>query len=227
MYWRYARSVGYHHPAPAGDGGALGFVVDNLTEVAAPPGRVFNYASYLTNLLPVCLEAAYGRPAVELYEERLHRPVGAESAAHLNVDGHRLPIVEGQLSLTLRDFARWALLVLHRGRNLAGDRVVPAAWIDDTLTPSPARRAAFEAGDYAAVFPGAEYHNKAWVLDPPAGRLAMLGIHGQFAYLDLPAGLLVAGVASYPTQVDGLLVESLGRFWAALSGATGAADQGH
>ena len=218
MYWRYADAVGYFGPE-GGAIGALGFVADELTRRSGPPGAVFDYASYLTNLLPACLASATGRPAVELYEELLVARIGAEADALLNTDTHGHPIVEGQLNLTLRDLARWGLLYLNDGHNLAGEAVVPAAWVAETFRPSAGRANAFAASDYADLFPGAQYHNQMWLLDPEGGVGAMLGIHGQFVWLDRRRQVLIAGVASYPTQVDPLLVVCLQRLWSAVSGA--------
>ncbi len=218
MYWRYADAVGYFGPTE-GAAGALGFVTAELTRRAGPPAAVFNYASYLTNLLPACLTSATGRSAAELYEELLVARIGAEADVLLNTDAHGHPIVEGHLNLTLRDLTRWALLHLDDGRNLAGESIVPAEWVSGTFRHSPDRAAAFAASDYAEMFPGAEYHNKTWVLDPANGIGAMLGIHGQFVWLDRNRRLLIAGLASYPTQVDPLMVSSLQRLWAAVSEA--------
>ncbi len=213
MYWRYAEVAGYYGLADPSPGGVIDFVVENLTEQEEPPGHRFNYASYLTNLLPACLAEVYGRPAVELFEEQLHQRLGCEHDALVNCDSTGAPIVEGQLCLTLRDFARWALLFLHQGRNLAGEQVVPSSWIAEATAADPARRAAFVRGDSVERFPGAEYHNQAWVLDPDAGVMAMLGIHGQFAYVDRPRDLLIIGVSSYPTQVDLLGLASTQELW--------------
>lgn len=116
-----------------------------------------------------------------------------------------MPIVEGHLNLTLLGFARWALLFLHQGRNLAGEQVVPEAWVDGSLSPSTARRAALLASDGAATFESGQYHNQLWQIDPHAGIVAMLGIHGQFALLDVPYQLILAGLCSYPVQLDGLM----------------------
>jgi CubicO group peptidase (beta-lactamase class C family) len=218
MYWRYADAVGYYGPVPDALG-TLGFVVDELRVRAEPPGSRFNYASYLTNLLPVVLERVYERSALDLYEERLYRRIGAEDSALINVDTAGRPIVEGQVNLCLRDFARWAYPFVNRGVSLTGEQVIPEAWIDATLASSPDRAAAFARGDYAALMPGAEYHNQAWILDPRAGVLAMLGIHGQFAYVDVPRELLVVGVSSFPDQANALLVETLYRTWRAISAA--------
>jgi CubicO group peptidase (beta-lactamase class C family) len=222
MYWRYAHAVGYYgrgQQRSGGAEGALGFVLANLTERSEPPGQRFNYASYLTNLLPYALEHVYGRPALELYEERLYACIGAQADCLVNVDSQGAPIVEGQVNLTLRDLVRWALLYLHRGRNLAGEQVVPPGWIDATISPDTRRRAAFERSEAAARFAQGEYHNQTWIVDPARQRFAMLGIHGQFAYFDLPEQLLIAGFGSFPEQTAPLLGACRDQLWSVITEA--------
>jgi CubicO group peptidase (beta-lactamase class C family) len=220
MYWRYADAVGYYEGVPEERQiGTLGFVTAELTRRVDAPGTRFNYASYLTNLLPVVLERTYGRPAVELYEERLYSRIGAQSHAIVNLDRFANPIVEGQVSLTLRDFARWAYPFMNEGRGLGGLPVVPQEWVDEAFRPDAARRSAFARSDYADALPGGEYHNQAWLLDPEAGTLAMLGIHGQFAFMNRDSGLLVAGMSSFPAQANPLLISTMTEMWRALSGA--------
>lgn len=217
MYWRYAAAVGYYagQPDPAG---TLGFVVRELTRAVEAPGTRFDYASYLTNLLPIAVANVYGVPAVELYEDRIYRHLGAERPALVNVDAVGNPIVEGQVNLTLRDFARWGHLLADEGCALDGAQVVPAAWVDDTFRPSVARAAAFARGAAAEEMPGGEYHNQTWVLEP--GRVvSMLGIHGQFCWVDRESRTMVVGFSSYPAQTHPQLSAALGGLWSTVRAA--------
>lgn len=212
MYWRYADAVGYFTVPEEQQIGALAFVQRELVRRLEAPGSRFNYASYLTNLLPLCLANAYGVPAVDLYEDRIYRHLGAEQPALLNVDRLGCPIVEGQVNVTLRDFVRWGHVFAAEGRSLDGRQVVPAAWVEETFRPDEQRQAAFSRGDYADAFPGAEYHNQAWVLQP--GRtLAMLGIHGQYCLVDRQTQTLVVGFSSYPDPANPLMIATLQELW--------------
>jgi CubicO group peptidase (beta-lactamase class C family) len=212
MYWRYADAVGYYTTPPERQIGTLAFAVAELVRTAEPPGTGFNYGSYLTNLLPLAVAHAYGVPAVELYEERIYRHLGAERPALVNVDAVGNPIVEGQVNLTLRDFVRWGLLLLDEGRSLDGTQVIPRAWVEDTAHPPEACVAAFARGDYGDAFEGAAYRNQTWVLEP--GRVVtMLGIHGQFCWVDLESRTLIAGFSSFPDQANELLTATLQELW--------------
>ncbi len=219
MYWRYADAVGYYEKDDTRPRqGVLGFAVTDLTHLIEPPGSRFNYASYLTNLIPIAVGNAYGIDPLALLEERIYQHLGAEAPALLNVDDHGRGIVEGQLNLTLRDFTRWAWPFRDGGRALTGDPVIPPAWIEETLRASESLRAAFQRSDYVDSFPGphTQYHNQAWILDPNAGVMAMLGIHGQFCYLDLPRDLMIVGYSSYPDQTHPLMGASMFALWDAV-----------
>lgn len=219
MYWRYADAVRYYDPPAGPEIGVLGFAVGELTRVLEPPGTRFNYASYLTNLLPIAVGNAYGRSPIDLLEERIYSRLGAQEPALLNLDALGNAIVEGQLNLTLRDFARWGMPFLREGVSLTGERVIPTDWIDATLEPSLARRAAFACSDYRDTFPfpGIEYHNQAWILDPRRRIMAMLGIHGQFCYLDLGLDLMIAGYSSFPDQVHPMMGAAMTQIWSRIS----------
>ena len=218
MYWRYTDAVGYYpHPSQR-HGTTLGFATTELTHAVEQPGFRFNYGSYLTNLLPLALARVYGAPAVEMYEDRIYRHLGAEQSALLNLDSAGNPIVEGQVNLTLRDFVRWGYLLMDEGRSLSGQQVIPSAWVDDTYAPSADRAAAFARGEYGESMAGVEYHNQTWVLEP--GRVvSMLGIHGQFCWLDRQSRTMIVGFSSYPVQTHALLSATLNELWSTVRAA--------
>jgi CubicO group peptidase (beta-lactamase class C family) len=212
MYWRYAYAVGYYNGATAASGSTLAFATTELTRAVESPGHRFNYGSYLTNLLPIALANVYGVPAVDLYEDRIYRHLGAEQPALVNLDPAGNPIVEGQVNVTLRDFVRWGYPLVNEGRSLGGTQVIPRSWVDDTYASSPARAAAFARGDDGEAMPGAEYHNQTWVLEP--GRVvSMLGIHGQFCWADRGSRTMIVGFSSYPVQTHELLTATLNELW--------------
>jgi CubicO group peptidase (beta-lactamase class C family) len=97
--------------------------------------------------------------------------------------------------------ARFGQLWLDGGV-VDGRRVVPEAWIRDTLAGGPDSRDAYAAGPGADFFPGAFYRNKLWVLEPDVPVYAGLGINGQSVFVHQPAGLVVARLSSWPAALD-------------------------
>ena len=220
-YWRYARAAGYYPPL-AGEEviGVRAWMFRNLVQRCASPGTVFAYNSCLTNMLAVALEAIYGCGFAELMEGKLYRGVGAETEGYLNTDAQGFPIVEGQLSLRLRDFGRIAMLVLNDGRNLAGERVLPAGFCERITQPDSDAQQAYRAGSADDTFPEGQYRDQFWVLDPGRSQFAMLGIHGQFAWIDLERELLMVGFGSYPQQDGRLMMAVLNTLWQTIARST-------
>jgi CubicO group peptidase (beta-lactamase class C family) len=214
--WSYFRATGYYPPRVDTHPGYIAWVRDCMRETECAPGDKFVYSSPVTNALGMVAASVYGKSVAELLEEKIYRHIGAEADAWLNLDPSGVAVTEGQLSLRLRDFARWAYLFANDGKNLAGARVVPSAFIRDIVTPREGLRRAWRSGDYADMFPEGQYRNQTYVLDAACTQMAMLGIHGQFCLIDLAREVLMVGFGSYPTQVDAIMVESLLTLWNAV-----------
>lgn len=162
-------------------------------------GGRFEYRSILTDLLGHVLERAAGAPLNELLGRHLWGPLGAASDAEVTVDPGGFPVADGGISVTLRDLARFAQMVLDRGM-VEGREIVPAEWISDTVRGGADSAEAFAADPHADDFPGGHYRNQWWV---PHGRstLVGLGIHGQFVYVDWAARTVGVKLSTWPTPL--------------------------
>ena len=219
-YWCYARSAGYYPPLPGEQVlGIEAWIVQNLHTRAADPGTAFAYNSCLTNVLGMALEHVYQQGLAQVFETHLYSRIGAEREAWFNTDRYGFPITEGQLNLSLRDFARLALLLLHEGRNLAGEQVIPASFIQRITDPDANARQLYAAAATESLFPRGQYKEQYWVTDPGAQQFTMLGIHGQFAWLDLERQQLIAGFGSFPVQDGKLMMATLRTLWHTISDA--------
>jgi CubicO group peptidase (beta-lactamase class C family) len=219
-YWRYARAAGYY---PTLDGkeaiGVKAWIFDNLTRRSHRPGSQFVYNSCLSNVLGIALENTYDCSLAELFEDKLYGKLGAESDGYFNTDRLGFPIAEGQFNLTLRDFARCAALVMSEGKNLAGDQVLPKAYVESIIAPDNNAKHAYHAQSADRLFPHAQYKNQFWVLNPELKQMTMLGIHGQFAWFDLIREVSVVGFGSFPQQDGNLMMTCLDTLWQTISSA--------
>ena len=116
----------------------------------ASPGTHFEYNDVRVNLLAACLTRRFGRALPEVLRERLMGPLGASQdwrwdayeGAAIEIDGRPVASVPGGghwgggMVIGSRDHARMGLLVAREGM-WAGRRLVPAAWIESMLSPSP------------------------------------------------------------------------------------------
>ena len=167
-------------------------------ENARPHGGPFDYRSILTDVLAWVMERAAGERLHELISRELWQPMGAQADAEITLDGHGNPMADGGISCTLRDLARFGLLLRHRGRR-GEHHVVPSAWIDDTLTPDADTVEAFESSLDAREFPGgAYYRNQFWVIDAEAPIFLCSGINGQSVLIHGPADVVIAKFSTWP-----------------------------
>lgn len=101
-----------------------------------PPGTIFAYSNLNSQLLGLLLQRAVGMPYAEFLEKNLWSKV-AESSAWVWLDRpDGLAKTSGSLFTPARNWLRLGLLHLNRGR-VGAEQVVPEAWIDEVITPSP------------------------------------------------------------------------------------------
>ena len=172
-------------------------------ENAGPHGGPFDYRSILTDVLAWVMERAAGERLAELIARELWGPMGAEFDAEITVDAHGNPMADGGISCTLRDLARFGLLLRRDGWGAEGP-VIPSAWIGDTLTGDEDTVAAFEGSLDAREFPrGAYYRNQFWVVDPHAPIFMCSGINGQTVLVHGPADVVIAKFSTWPVAWTG------------------------
>ena len=167
-------------------------------ENAGPHGGAFDYRSILTDVLAWVMERAAGARFADLVSRELWEPMGAEFDAEITVDGHGNPMADGGVSCTLRDLARFGLL-LREGGSRGEHPVIPRAWIDDTLSADPDTVEAFVGSLDAREFPkGAYYRNQFWVIDAEAPIYLCSGINGQTVLIHGPADVVIAKFSTWP-----------------------------
>ncbi len=179
----YEHHAGYR---PLGDRTPLGTLGHFRTYgTAYPHGAWFQYRSPLTNIAARLLEVVNDLPYPEIVSRDLWRPMGMEHEANIMLDCRRHPVVEGGMSCTLRDLARFGLTYLQDGA-IGGRQVIPAAWVADTFDGDDAALAAFEAQDGGNHDGWAMYRNAFWVIRQ--GRIATgSGIFGQSCFVHRPS----------------------------------------
>jgi CubicO group peptidase (beta-lactamase class C family) len=167
---------------------------------SAAHGGTFEYRSVLTDVLGMVVERAAGMPFAEALAERIWAPMGAEHDAHVTVDRDGVAVTDGGISATLRDVARFAMLLLDDGV-VDGRRVLPEGWVQDTLDGDPDVRRAFALTSNAAGLEGGHYRNQLWV--PPGGDVLLgLGIHGQILFVAQRARIVAVVLSTWPIPVD-------------------------
>lgn len=112
------------------------------------PGTYWEYNDVRVNRLALSLLRLFRRPLPEVFRERIMEPIGASGTwrwhgyrtSTVEIDGRMTESVSGGshwgggVEIHAEDQARIGLLMLRRGE-WDGRRVLPASWIDQSLTP--------------------------------------------------------------------------------------------
>ncbi len=166
-----------------------------VTERAEPPGTRFNYAGAQTEVLGLVLRAATGRSLCSYIDDRLWKPMGAESKASFLVrrsDGSEF--AQGGFNATARDYARLGVMLANDGV-AQGRQVVAREFLLD-MTDAARQPEEFRPGRMA--YHGSRYYGygyQVWLLPGEARRFALLGVHGQAIYVDPQRQLVMVHLA--------------------------------
>ena len=184
-----------------GDGGIYGahdFLVQFIKpDPAVQPGAAFDYNSSNADLLGWLVARISGQPFQDFLQQNVWSRLGTEHDAYLAVDRAYMPVTTGGMNTTLRDAARFGMMIRDRGE-FYGRQIIPADWVDATLEISDQLRANMAANPKYADDPWQAYHNMWWVLDADAGEYCAVGIHGQVIYINRSADTVMVWFSSQP-----------------------------
>ncbi|MEM1431521.1 MAG: serine hydrolase [Pseudomonadota bacterium] len=166
-------------------GGTMDGFAAGLTERDRPAGQRWEYVSIDTHVLALVLRGATGRALADLMGERLIAPLGLEAEPYFLTDGESVAFALGGLNLTLRDYARFGLMVARGGR--VGDtRIVSAKWIEESTAP----QAATDAGKI-------QYGYQWWIpWQARAGEVMARGVYGQWLYIDRQRDVVIVATGA-------------------------------
>ena len=158
-------------------------------------GRWFQYCSANTDVLAWIVEAVTGLRYADVVASELWSPLGCEDDAVITVDPGGFAFANGGIACTARDLSRLGRVMLGGGL-LEGRRVVPAAWVADTVAGGNPAAAAGSA--YQAIHPNGSYRNQWWVTGNERGNYYAVGIHGQYVWVDPPSNSVIVKFSSWP-----------------------------
>ena len=159
------------------------------------PGTYNKYVSADTQVLSMVLARATGTSLTAYMQEKLWSHLGAEYDAIWLKDPKGTELAFGGLNVALRDYARFGLLYLNKGRNFKGEQLVSPAWVTSSVTP-----------DAPHLMPGRDNPNSSWPMgygyqwwipENPEGDFAAIGIYGQFIYVHPVYNVVIAKTSAY------------------------------
>ena len=138
-----------------------------------------------------------GQTFQDFLQQNLWAKLGTEHDAYLAVDRALVPVATGGMNTTLRDAARFGMMIRDRGE-FGGQQVIPARWVDATLDVSDKLKANMKANPKYSEESWSAYHNMWWILDASKGEYCAVGIHGQVIYINRSADTVIAWFSSQP-----------------------------
>jgi CubicO group peptidase (beta-lactamase class C family) len=185
---RYSRSLAAKVP-----GGVLRLMAS--LPRAHEPGTFWNYNTGDTYLLGAVICAATKRRLADYLSEKIWKPAGMEFDAFYTLESDDGQEIGGsRAGMTLRDFARFALLVMNDGR-VDGRKLLGDGWIDAVGTP--AFELAGRENTAGVEVLGVTRYGLSWWLDDDDGMWA-LGHSGQRIYVNRRERVTVVQLAVYP-----------------------------
>ena len=162
------------------------------------PDDAFDYNSANADVLGWITARASGQALDDYLAETIWSKLGAEHDAYMVVDRAYMPVATGGMNSTLRDAARFGMMMRDNG-SFNGEQVVPAVWVDRILRLNRQLVTNMAANAKYAGDPWIAYHNMWWVLNANPGEFCAVGIHGQVIYINRTANTVMAWFSSQPT----------------------------
>ncbi len=164
-----------------------------LRDQARAHGETFEYRSIETDVLAHCMMRVTQTSLDQLISRELWSGLGAEESASFTVDAAGYALACGGFNATLRDYARFGLMMMNGGI-ADGRRLVPQEWIDDTLDCNPA----IFGAPYDETLPHGAYRNQFWIRDHRRRVIMARGVFGQLIYIAPEESLVVVKLSSWP-----------------------------
>ena len=171
------------------EGGAATLEPFRARERHRGAGERFHYASSETQVLGLVLRAATGVPIADYLSEKVWKPMGAEADASWLVDKGGFEAAYTGLNATVRDYARFGLLLANEGRAL-GRQAIPAEWVRAATTPSGGP---FEPGGTSQVL---GYGYQTWILPSRSRQFVLRGVRRQAIFVDPVARVVMVHTAA-------------------------------
>jgi CubicO group peptidase (beta-lactamase class C family) len=159
-------------------------------------GEIFEYRSVETDVVAWVLERAANKSLPTLVSDLIWKKTGAEQHAFFTVDRAATALADGGFNATLRDYARFGLMMQNSGK-VGNQQVVPESWIDACASGN---RDLYGPPN-TDTCPNGAYSNFWWDNNIEAGDFMARGVFGQMIYVNREAELTIVKLSTWPDYV--------------------------
>ena len=156
------------------------------------PGSYMHYVSINTQVLGFLLQKITKKSISEYLYEKIWNPLNMEDSAYFILDDVGDELALGGLNATLRDYAKFGLLYLQKGK-WGDNQILPEKWIADS-----------HKTDGEHLVPGVRdtssnpwgYGYQWWVPGFPNTDYTASGVYNQYIYIDPKSEIVIAKTSS-------------------------------
>ena len=203
-FWHEAAVVGWRPELKENDSKkTLLAYMSDLVETSQKDDEKFDYRTVLTNIVALTAERACGKKFQTLLQEYIWDKLYTEFDAEIVTDESGFPYMGAGMNASAVDLAKFGLMLMNDGV-FNGTRVIPKAWIQDTLSQDKKYKSNFLKSEYALRLPDFHYRNQMWVGNE--NTMLCLGIYGQAILIDQKNKVVIVKLSSHPEPDDPIIL---------------------
>ena len=199
-FWHETAMVGWRPDLKANlNANNLKEFAQSLKDTEQIDGEKYHYRTILTDVAAMALEQAANKSVFDLMDEHIWQKLKPENDAHVVLDPNDFPYFGAGMNASARDLGRFGMMLLNDGM-YAGEQIVPASWISDTIAGDSGYKKRFAESEHGPMMPDGHYKNKMWVVDEDI--MLCIGIHGQFICINMATNSVIVRFSSQPEPLD-------------------------
>lgn len=165
--------------------------------VQEEPYTYRRYLSINTEILGQIIKNATGRGLADYMEEKLWKRMGAAHDAYWTLS-NGTELAMGGLSVSLRDYARFARLYLNNG-SYNGEQILEKDWIRDSVD---IRAEYSRPGSNYDAYNAIGYGYQWWVPQGEQGEFMAIGVYGQWIYVNPSNRVIIVKTSADPNFME-------------------------
>ena len=177
--------------------GKLAMKVISTYGMQEEPYTYRRYLSINTEILGQVIKNATGRSLAEYMEERLWKKIGAAHDAYWTLS-NGTELAMGGLSVSLRDYARFARLYLNEG-SYEGKQILEKQWIQDSMDISAEYS---KPGSNYDAYNAIGYGYQWWIPEGDKGEFMAIGVYGQWIYVNPANRVIIVKLSADPNFME-------------------------
>lgn len=162
--------------------------------------KPYTYRRYLsinTEILGQVIKNATGRSLAEYMEEKLWKKIGTAHDAYWTLS-NGTELAMGGLSVSLRDYARFARLYLNEG-SYEGKQILEKQWIQDSMDISAEYS---KPGSNYDAYNAIGYGYQWWIPEGDKGEFMAIGVYGQWIYVNPTNRVIIVKLSADPNFME-------------------------